>query len=81
MALRIATALAVSFLYLPLVILAIYAFNPSRLLVWPPTGFTLGWFGEAAANPAVIRAVVNSLLAGAVATSIALVLGTLAAEA
>ena len=81
MALRIATALAVSFLYLPLVILAIYAFNPSRLLVWPPTGFTLGWFGEAAANPAVIRAVVNSLLAGAVATSIALVLGTLAAYA
>jgi putative spermidine/putrescine transport system permease protein len=80
-ALRIATALAVSFLYLPLVILAIYAFNPSRLLVWPPTGFTLGWFGEAAANPAVIRAVVNSLLAGAVATSIALVLGTLAAYA
>ena len=81
MALRIATALAVSFLYLPLVILAIYAFNPSRLLVWPPTGFTLGWFGEAAANPAVIRAVVNSLLAGTVATSIALVLGTLAAYA
>ena len=81
MALRIATALAVSFLYLPLVILAIYAFNPSRLLVWPPTGFTLGWCGEAAANPAVIRAVVNSLLAGAVATSIALVLGTLAAYA
>jgi len=81
MALRIATALAVSFLYLPLVILAIYAFNPSRLLVWPPTGFTLGWFGEAAANPEGIRAVVNSLLAGAVATSIALVLGTLAAYA
>ncbi len=80
-ALRIATGLAVSFLYLPLVILAIYAFNPSRLLVWPPTGFTLGWFGEAAANPAVIRAVVNSLLAGAFATSIALVLGTLAAYA
>ncbi|TAK01918.1 MAG: ABC transporter permease [Chloroflexota bacterium] len=80
-ALRIATALAVSFLYMPLVILAIYAFNPSRLLVWPPTGFTLGWFGEAAANPAVIRAVINSLLAGALATSIALVLGTLAAYA
>jgi putative spermidine/putrescine transport system permease protein len=80
-ALRIATALAVSFLYLPLVILAIYAFNPSRLLVWPPTGFTLVWFGEAAANAAVIRAVVNSLLAGLFATSIALVLGTLAAYA
>ena len=51
--LRIATALVLAFLYLPLVILAIYAFNPSRLQVWPPTGFTLHWFGEAASNPAL----------------------------
>ncbi len=80
-ALRIASALAIAFLYLPLVILAIYAFNPSRLLVWPPSGFTLDWFGEAAANAAVMRAVVNSLLAGTFATGVALVLGTLAAFA
>ncbi len=80
-ALRTASALAVAFLYLPLVILAIYAFNPSRLLVWPPSGFTLVWFGEAAANAAVMQAVVNSLLAGTFATAVALVLGTLAAFA
>jgi putative spermidine/putrescine transport system permease protein len=80
-ALRLLTALVLGFLYLPLIILAVYAFNPSRLLVWPPTGFTLHWFGEAAANPAVIEAVVNSLLAGSFATLIALVLGTLAAIA
>ena len=80
-ALRVATALALGFLYLPLIILAIYAFNPSRLLVWPPTGFTLHWFAEAAANPAVTRAVVNSLFAGLFATLVALVLGTLAAIA
>ena len=80
-ALRIATAAVLVFIYLPLVILAIYAFNPSRIQVWPPTGFTLGWFGEAAANPAVIRAVVNSLIVGAFATVMALVLGTLAALA
>lgn len=80
-ALRAASSLVLGFLYLPLVILAIYAFNPSRLLVWPPTGFTFHWFAEAAANPAVGRAVVNSLLAGTLATVIALVLGTLAAIA
>ena len=79
--LRIATALVLSFLYLLLIILAIYAFNPSRLQAWPPTGFTLLWFGEAVANPALIRAVVNSLLVGAFATMLALVLGTLAALA
>lgn len=80
-ALRVASALVLVFLYLPLVILAVYAFNPSRLQVWPPTGFTLDWFTEAAANPAIRRALVNSVLAGLGATSIALVLGTLAALA
>ncbi len=80
-ALRLASAGVLGFLYLPLIILAIYAFNPSRLLVWPPTGFTLHWFAEAASNPAVARAVVNSLLAGAFATTLALLLGTLAAIA
>lgn len=78
-ALRIAAAGVLAFLYLPLVVLALYAFNPSRLQVWPPTGFTLAWFAEAAANPTIIAALVNSLVAGAAATAIALVLGTLAA--
>lgn len=79
--LRIASSAVLVFLYLPLVILTIYAFNPSRLQVWPPTGFTLYWFGEAANNPAVIAAVANSLLVATVATAIALVLGTLASLA
>ncbi len=79
--LRIATGAVIVFLYLPLVILVIYAFNPSRLQAWPPTGFTLDWFGEAAGNPAIRRALVNSLLAGTGATAVALVLGTAAALA
>ena len=78
-ALRLATIFVVGFLYLPLIILAIYAFNPSRLQAWPPVGFTLRWFGDAAANPAVLHAVVNSLIVAIVATAVALVLGTLAA--
>lgn len=80
-ALRVASALVLGFLYLPLIVLAIYAFNPSRLLVWPPAGFTLHWFTEAAANPAVARALVNSVLVGLFATILALILGTLAALA
>jgi putative spermidine/putrescine transport system permease protein len=79
--LRLATAAVLAFLYLPLVVLGIYAFNPSRLQVWPPTGFTLAWFGEALANTALIAAVVNSLLVALLATAVALVLGTLAALA
>jgi putative spermidine/putrescine transport system permease protein len=79
--LRLASGLVLSFLYLPLVVIVIYAFNESRTQAWPPTGFTLKWFGEAAGNPALLKAVVNSVLAGTSATAVALVLGTLAALA
>ena len=79
--LRAASALVLAFIYLPLIILAVYAFNESKLAAWPPTGFTLAWFGEAAANPAIRAALLNSLLAASAATLIALVLGTLAALA
>lgn len=78
-ALRVATALVLAFMYLPLIVLTIYAFNPSRLQAWPPTGFTLRWFAEAASNPGVTQALVNSLIVATLATAIALVLGTLAA--
>jgi putative spermidine/putrescine transport system permease protein len=79
--LRVISALVIGFLYLPLVILAVYAFNESRLLAWPPPGLTLHWFGEAAASPAIRAAFINSILAAGAATSIALVLGTLASLA
>jgi putative spermidine/putrescine transport system permease protein len=80
-ALRIATSAVLVFLYLPLVILVIYAFNSSRIQAWPPASFTLHWFGEAANNPSVREAVVNSLIVATIATALALVLGTLAALA
>ncbi len=79
--LRIATGGVLVFLYAPLLFVVIYAFNSSRLLNWPPAGFTVKWFGEAAANPAVTAALVNSLLAGTFATVLALLLGTLSALA
>jgi len=79
--LRVGTWLVLGFLYLPLVILAVYAFNPSRAMAWPPPGLTLHWFADAAGNPAVRAAFLNSIIAGSAATAIALVLGTLASLA
>ena len=70
-----------AFLYLPLIILAIYAFNTSRIQAWPPSGFTFHWFGEALNNPAIRTAILNSFIVATIATAIALVLGTLAALA
>lgn len=75
------TWIIVGFLYLPLVLVAISAFNESSFMVWPPPGFTLHWFGEALANPQIPEAFKNSILAALGAVAIALVLGTLAAMA
>jgi putative spermidine/putrescine transport system permease protein len=79
--LRVATWVILGFLYLPLIIVVIHAFNASPFNEWPPTGFTLRWFGEALSNAAIPVAFMNSILAALGAVAIALVLGTLAAMA
>jgi putative spermidine/putrescine transport system permease protein len=80
-ALRIGTAITLAFLYLPLIVIAIYAFNDRRTQQWPLDGVTLDWFDRAFHNPGVRDALATSLKAGLGATAIALVLGTLASLA
>src|SRR3954468_21036820 len=80
-ALRIGTGLTLAFLYAPLVVIAIYAFNERRTATWPPPGFTLTWFDKAFHNQGVRDALWTSVQAGLAATAIALVLGSLAAFA
>src|SRR5918995_6165392 len=77
--LRIGTAITLAFIYIPLVVIAIYAFNESRSQAWPIEGLTLEWFERAYDNPGVRDALWTSLKAGLGATAIAVVLGTLAA--
>jgi putative spermidine/putrescine transport system permease protein len=79
--LRIASGGVLLFLYLPLLVIVIYAFNDSRLQAWPPPALSLRWFEETVNNRNVIRALTNSLIAATFATSVALVLGTLASVA
>ncbi|HXV05113.1 MAG TPA: ABC transporter permease [Solirubrobacterales bacterium] len=79
--LRLAVGVGLAFIYLPLVVIAIYAFNASRILEWPPPGLTLGWFPKAIENQAAREALLTSLKAGLAATAIALLLGTLASLA
>ncbi|HET8861801.1 MAG TPA: ABC transporter permease [Solirubrobacterales bacterium] len=70
-----------AFIYVPLIVLAIYAFNSSNILKWPPPGLTLDWFPKAIEEEFAREAFVTSLKAAAAATAIALVLGTLASLA
>jgi putative spermidine/putrescine transport system permease protein len=79
--LRVLTGLTLAFLYVPLLVIALYAFNERRTQTWPIPGFTLEWFGKAFHNPGVRDALLTSLKAGLAATAIAIVLGSLAAAA
>ena len=79
--LRGAMALALAFLYLPLIVVAIYAFNKTVVQVWPPPGLSLRWFSKALHNTGVRDALWTSVKAGLAATAIALVLGTMASMA
>ena len=79
--LRIAVGAALAFIYVPLIVIAIYAFNASTSVAWPPEGLTLDWFGRAFHNTGARDALENSLKAGIAATGVALVLGTLASLA
>jgi putative spermidine/putrescine transport system permease protein len=79
--LRIGTAVTLAFLYIPLVVIAIYAFNSTRVQKWPPAGLTLSWFDKAFHNPGVRDALGTSVKAGLLATTVAIVLGTLASIA
>ena len=79
--LRACVALALAFIYIPLLVIGVEAFNSSRILKWPPPGFTLSWFGKALENESVRKALLTSIEAGLAAMLIAIVLGTLIALA
>lgn len=76
--LRSWTAAVFVFLYAPILVLVVYAFNASRLnIVW--TGFTTKWFEQLFANAPLMRAAYNSFVIAAVTTVLSVVLGTLGA--
>ncbi|OSN05826.1 ABC transporter permease [Lonsdalea iberica] len=80
--LRLAAWGGLLFLHVPLLIIAIYAFNTEEAAFsFPPKGFTLHWFHLAAERRDIFESVSLSLQIACLSTLIALVLGTLAAAA
>lgn len=72
--------LGFAFLYLPVFLLIIYSFNESRLVtVW--SGFSTKWYGELLRNQQLLAAAWLSVRIAATNASVAVVLGTLAANA
>jgi putative spermidine/putrescine transport system permease protein len=79
--LRTAVGVGLAFIYIPLIVIVIYAFNSSKILKWPPPGLTTEWFSKAFESESAREALLTSLEAGVVATAIALLLGSLASLA
>ncbi|WP_051554380.1 spermidine/putrescine ABC transporter permease PotC [Desulfobulbus elongatus] len=67
-----------AFLYLPLVVVAVFSFNSSKYsLAWK--GFTLDWYVRLWQNSGLMTTAFNSLLIAAASATLATLLGTVAA--
>ena len=70
--------LGFAFLYLPMILLVIYSFNSSKLVtVW--AGFSTKWYGELLQNEAFLNAAMVTLKVAVASSTLATVLGTMAA--
>jgi putative spermidine/putrescine transport system permease protein len=79
--LRIWVALVLVFLFVPILLIVLYAFNRSNIESWPIPGFSLHWFTVAWHDPQVRSALWLSVKVGLFATAVALLLGSAVAYA
>jgi len=75
--LKLAMGAGFAFLYIPILLVVVFSFNESRLVtVWG--GFSTRWYGEVLNNRAMMNGLWLSLQIGALAATLATVMGTLA---
>lgn len=79
--LKFYTLLVYGFMFAPIAVVLILAFNASQFGGFPIEGFSLRWFYELAENEAIIRALRTSLVLGIATAFIATTLGILASMA
>jgi len=79
--LRVYAVVYLAFLYAPIVLLPLFAFNSSTIIAFPLSGFTTDWFVALTDRPELHRAVRYSLGIAAVTAVLATLLGICAARA
>jgi putative spermidine/putrescine transport system permease protein len=79
--LRLGAGITLAFIYGPLIVIGMYAFNSSVTQGWPIEDYSTKWFSVAFHDEDVREALKLSVYAALGATAIALVLGTLASMA
>ncbi len=73
--------MTLAFIYFPLAIIALYAFNSSRIQRWPIDGLSFKWIDAAWHNPGARDAIWMSVKVALMSTGVALLLGSLLAFA
>jgi len=79
--LKLYTILYLAFLYAPIVLLPLFAFNNGTIIAFPLKGFTTEWFTAMADDSVLHGAVKNSLIVALCSASLATLLGICAARA
>lgn len=79
--LRAYALLYLLFLYAPIILLPVFAFNSGTIIAFPLKGFTTDWFAQMWANETLRRALVNSLTIAVSSAVLATCLGIFAARA
>ena len=79
--LKFYTVLVYAFMFAPIAVVLLLAFNSSQFGGFPIEGFSLRWFRELAENEAIIRALRTSVILGLLTALIATTLGILASLA
>jgi putative spermidine/putrescine transport system permease protein len=70
------SALVLSFIYVPILVVVANSFSTSSTLTWPPPGFTTEWWTRALTNEGALAAISTSIIVALASTAIALLLGT-----
>jgi putative spermidine/putrescine transport system permease protein len=73
--------LVLLFMVAPLVIVIVNSFNASAYSEWPPTGFSTKWYAAVLAYPAFASGAEISVIVGAGASVVSLIVGAMAAFA
>lgn len=73
------SAVFMAFLYLPIALLVLFAFNDSVVVGFPINGLTTSWFQAVFDDPALIDAFWMSIRVAAIVVAISVTVGTLAA--
>lgn len=77
----LAVAAIFGFLFVPVIIILVYAFSAAPIPAWPIAGFALHWFADTWNDDDVREALTLSVEVAMLATVVAILLGTLAAMA